>query len=173
MVAKSKEVLTGAPVASAPATSEKTETKPVRYRGMESRLHLARSAQNEWVYNVETGVPYEATLTPDYWAAFSQKFTPYDRIEVRCEDMSWIGWLRVIDAGLNWTKVVEERPVLVLGERPSDRLVSLDGHAIKYMGVVDKWVVIRDSDKAKLQAGLQSRDAAIIWLQGHLKAMAA
>lgn len=150
-----------------------TAPKPIRYRGMESRLMLARSAQNEWVYNVETNVPYEATLKPDYWAAFAQKFTPFDRIEVRSEDFAWIGWLRVIDAGLNWVKVVPEREPMIMLDRPSERALPIDGHVIKYLGVVDKWTVIRDHDRAKLQAGMQSREAALIWLQGHLKAMAA
>lgn len=173
MVAKSKEVLTDEPVRAAPSVTEVIAApKPVRYRGMESRLHLAKHAQNEWVYNVETGTPYEATLNADFWAAFATKFTPYDRIEVRSEDMSWIGWLRVVDAGGNWAKVIPEREPLMIGIRPSDRMVSLDGHEIKYMGVVDKWIVMRSSDRAKLMAGLQSRDAAITWLQGHLKAMA-
>lgn len=147
--------------------------KEIRYRAMESRFLLMRSAQNAWVYNVEPHIPYEATLKPDFWAAFAQKFTPFDTIEVRTEDFSWIGWLRVIDAGLNWVKVVPERDPLILMDRPSERILPIDGHTIKYLGVVDKWVVIRDNDRAKLMAGLQTRDAALIWLQGHLKALAA
>ena len=156
------------------ATIEATEApKPIRYRGMESRLFLARSAQNEWVYLVDAGVPYEAALKPDFWAAFASKFTPYDRIEVRIEDGSWIGWLRVIDNGLIWVKVFQEREPLIISERPSERAVPIDGHTIKWNGPADKWAVIRDSDRAKLQAGFQTRDAAMIWLSGHLKALAA
>lgn len=147
--------------------------KELRYRGMESRLHLARSAQNEWVYFVEANTPYPATLRPDYWAAFSAKFNPYDKIEVRCEDGSWIGYLRVIDSGQNWLRVVEERPIFYIEERPGDRAVNIDGHTVKWQGSVDRWTVIRDNDRAKLMAGFATRDAAMTWLNGHLKAMAA
>jgi hypothetical protein len=144
----------------------------VRHYAKESRLQLSRHVQNPWVYIVEADVPYEAVLKPDYWKQCATKFVPYDPMEVRREDGAWIGWLRVIDHGANWVKVVEERPPLMLDEHPSDRAVPIDGHTVKWNGPYDKWAIIRDYDKAKIQAGFLHRADALVWLQGHLKALA-
>lgn len=157
-----------------PKQEKEPPAKPAsRYFAQESRLQLAQHARVLWHLSVPAEVPYEAIHRPDFWKNVSTKFKPYDKIEVLREDGAWESDLRVIDTGPGWAKVVERMPPLVYSDTAADRALVIDGHVIKWHGNFDRYVVIRESDKMKLMAGFATRDAALTWLQGHLKAMAA
>ena len=137
-----------------------------------SRIQLLRSARNVWAVDAPAGIAIEALDNYSMWKNASANFRPGDTIEVLAEDFAYWARFLVIDANNNGAKV-KRIEHYVLGESASERAVEIDGHTVKWKGPHDKWTVIRDTDNAKIQAGFLSRDAAMVWLTGHLKALAA
>jgi hypothetical protein len=137
-----------------------------------SRVQLLRSARNVWAVDAPEGMSTTDLLSHSIWKNKSADFRPGDTIEVLAEDFAYWARFLVIDANINGAKIkmLEEH---AMSEAPSEKAIPIDGHVVKWKGPHDKWTVIRDTDNAKIQAGFISRDAAMVWLSGHLKALAA
>lgn len=137
-----------------------------------TRFESAEHQRNLWCAVPEAGTPFEAVLTPAYWAHISARLRPWDRIEVMPEDGSYFAELLVQDAGRLYAKVAMLRHlklemVEVRGE---------DGGAdyeIKWAGPVKKWRVMRKSDKAELRDRFSTQGEASSWLAQHIKTVGA
>lgn len=136
------------------------------------RIQFAQHMRNVWYVTPEHGTPVEALLDPGFWAHVSAKMKPRDRIEVDAEDGSYFVELRVEDAGRLYAKVVVLRRVDLL---PADAVATAETAEYKIMwaGPHAKWRIIRTKDKGLVKDGIETRQAAELYLTSHAKAMAA
>lgn len=135
-------------------------------------MQLAEYKYNEWAADPEQGTTLEDMLDPSYWAHSARNLKSRDKIIVWEESGAFYAELLVIDAGANWAKV-EQLEYKELHDRADSRAVHIDNHEVKWNGPHDKWVVIRDSDRAKLVSKQPTRKAAMTWLEDHVRSMAA
>jgi len=136
-----------------------------------NRLKSAEFERIQWVATVEQGVTREDLLEPSFWSLAAVNLSPYNRIEVRCDDGTFYGEYLVLDSSRTWAKLYElsfhqltssdvslsqtEKPALVLD--------------IAFKGPHKKWCVLRGEDI--LQEGMLKNDAED-WARNHMKAMA-
>ena len=148
---------------------QKTETKrsPVL---MPARFGLVEQLRNDWIANAETGTTLEDIVQPEYWAHNSARMRPYDHIEVRAEDGSWMAELLVTGCDRNWARVK-----LLQEYKLTSADVSLSQavkHEIQWKGPHLKFAVIRLSDKESVKTGFDDKNSAARWLIEHEKTAA-
>lgn len=134
------------------------------------RIQFANHMRNVWYVTPEHGTPIEALFEPQFWAHVSAKMKPRDRIEVDAEDGSYFVELRVEDAGRLYAKVVLLRRVDLLPSEPAEQAAD---YKIMWAGPHAKWRIVRTKDKGLVKDGLETRQAAELYLTSHAKAMAA
>lgn len=135
------------------------------------RIQLAQHVRNEWHVTPEYGTPVEALLEPQYWAHISSKLRPRDRIEVDAEDGSYYVELKVVDAGRLYAKVVVLRRCDFTIDAETEE--QAPDYKIMWAGPHAKWRIVRTKDKGLVKDGLETRQAAELYLASHEKAMAA
>ena len=139
-----------------------------------SRIQSQEFARNVWIIHPEVGTRPEDLLAPDYWSNITQQLRQKDRIEAWSEDLKWYAEYLVLDVGRNWAKVhlcdasVEELHAF----EPQSAGSILPGHTIEYAGLVAKWRVIRDKDKATVKDKCATNGEAIAWLTEYAKGLA-
>lgn len=135
-----------------------------------SRVKLAEIERNEWVCTAEFGTTLEQVLSPGFWAHKARDLRPYDHIEVRVDDGTWIAQLLVKEAGRNWASV------LLLQKFDLDTTDISQTRAAEYKvwwgGPHLKYCVLRISDSARLQEQL-TKEAAKAWMENYEKTVAA
>lgn len=131
----------------------------------EQRFKLAQYDRNEYVLNVPQGVEIEDCTQPEFWAHIANKLRPYDHIEVRAEDGSWVAELLVLGCDRNWAKV----HVMSKTDLVNMKLAFVNDAAIvpEWSGPQTKWRVKRVSDNEILQAGLSTKDESIAWIRNY------
>lgn len=151
-------------------------TEPTPLKGM-NPLPVRRFQPGEYArviyYAVpEAGTPISDLKKPEYWAHVADKLKASDRIEVEAEDGSYFLELLVRDVGRTWAKVdvLREKELDNVNMELSEDLKEYD---VMHKGKIDKWCVIRLSDKSKVFEGGNSKQDAVNWLTDHLKALAA
>src|SRR5690349_19984275 len=80
---------------------------------MPDRIGLAEHKRQDWVADVPVGIRVEDLLAPEYWAHKSIEFKPYDTIEARADDGSYIDYLRVLYADRSYANVILEHVVKI------------------------------------------------------------
>lgn len=139
-----------------------------------SRIQSQEFARNIWIIHPEVGTQPEDLLSPDYWSNITHQLHQKDRIEAWSEDLKWYAEYLVLDVGRNWAKVhlcdasVEELHAF----EPQSAASILPGHTIEYAGLVAKWRVIRDKDKATVKDRCATNGEAISWLTEYAKGLA-
>lgn len=133
------------------------------------RKQLAESARNLWVANAEAGTTIQDVLQTAYWAHVASELRTYDHIEVRLETGEWVAELLVVSQGLNWAKVhmLHFHDLNGASEAPPDSQL----HEVKWRGPQHKFCVVRLSDSAVLQAGME-KEQAYAWMKAHERTVA-
>lgn len=132
------------------------------------RMKLAEYDRQEWIVDLEYGVTRQDVLRQDFWAHYAQMMKPYDHIECRSADDTWVSFLRVIAVERTSAKVFEmhfyslEAPKLA----PVDRL-----HEVQWKGPTHRHSVIRLADQTMVKSGFQSKEDAETWMAEHEKAI--
>jgi hypothetical protein len=139
-----------------------------------ARFHGAESKRQLWVADVEQSTQQDDIVNPAFWGNISNQMGQFDRIEVRCEDGSWIAELLVLEAGNSYARVkclncfeLEEQDVA------QSNAPAQTGYEVFYRGTHHKWAVKRLSDNEVVHNGESSSAAAHAWVNEHLKAVAA
>lgn len=133
----------------------------------ETRFKLAEYERNDWILNVPHGTELEDCLPTDFWAHIAAKLRPYDHIEIRAEDGSWLAYVLVLGCDRNWAKV----HVLEKYELTDVKLAfSNEAKVIpKWTGPQTKWRAQRVSDGAILSGDevFLSKDDVIQWIRAY------
>lgn len=136
---------------------------------MPQRFAEAETLRHDWIADAEVGTSLEEVMEPSYWTHVAPLMVPYDHIEVRAEDGTWIAYLVVLYAERNYAKVVLDR-VLKVEQNAEVPEASLK-HKVKYNGPHHKFCVIRLSDDEILHKGCKTREEADAWLRTYEKSM--
>jgi hypothetical protein len=146
-----------------------------RYRTNNSRVQGFNYANTAWAVAVEVGVPFEEVLKPEFWAHVvqSKNMKIGDYLHVTPDDRSWWAWLIVRDCGNAWAKVGVIQKVDF-----EDMTLSADddvtkGFSVLWQGPVNKYVVLREKDKAVISKGHKSKPEAQIAMIEHARSVAA
>ena len=139
-----------------------------------NRFHGAEFKRQIFVADVEQNTQLEDIANPAFWGNISNQLGLFDRIEVRCEDGSWIAELLVLEATNTYARVkilncieLEEQEVA------QTAIAAPSGYEVFHRGTHHKWAVKRLSDSEVIHNGESSRAAAHAWVAEHMKAVAA
>lgn len=127
-----------------------------------------------WVATALENTEPEDLLRTEYWAHVSAQLKPWDRIEVRANDGSWLAELLVLETARNWSRVhilnAYKLTTTDMALTQSEIKGKYAEFRLEHMGPHDKWCVIRRSDNQKLHSGAENHDAARDWLDARIKA---
>lgn len=141
-----------------------------------SNFKQAEFMRNVWCAVPEKDTPFDALLDPQYWAHVSALIKRGDRIEILAIDSSYFAELLVLDAGRLFAKVKVLRHILleqvVTAEQVETQSPIPEGYDVKWADRA-KWRVTRKVDKATLHDGCETRADALVWLDEHLRKLAA
>lgn len=134
---------------------------------MPARMQLAEHARQDWVATAEEGTTIEDVLDPQYWSHMAAQMQPMDRIDVRVDTSEWLLELLVIQVGRNWARcaVLHQHDLTP----PSEADAVASGFEVKWGGPLNKWRVIRLSDREVLSMKHDNREAAADWLRQYEK----
>ena len=112
-----------------------------------NRFHGAEFKQQRYVADVEQGISPTDVLNPAFWANVSAQLNPFDRIETRCEDGTWISELVVLEAGRSYARVKQlTHYSLSTAEVAQSQDAQLVGYQVFWRGHHHKWSVKRTAD---------------------------
>lgn len=121
-----------------------------------------------WVADVPASTTINDMIRPDYWALHASKFTPWDRIQIRASDMSWLAEVVVLDCSRTWAKVrflnmfeLSDMAPVISSDDIAD---ALKLYEVRHRGP-RKWSVIRLSDAEVMVDDINTREVADAWLR--------
>lgn len=129
------------------------------------RMRLAEYDRQDWVANVEVGVTVEECLEPAYWAHMAAQLKPYDHIEIRADDGTWVADLVVLGADRTWAKVALKEKYNLTTKDVS--LTQASKHTVEWKGPQHRWAVIRTSDASMVKSSFQGKEDAAAWMKEH------
>lgn len=123
----------------------------------------------QWVADVPSATSMNDILRPDYWSMHAARLSPWDRIQIRADDMTWMVEAIVVDCARTWAKVsvlflhdlTSAPDVMMTGEEVQ---TTLDGYEVRFRGP-RRWSVIRLSDAQIMLEDAANRDIADTWLR--------
>lgn len=122
------------------------------------RMRLAQYERQEWVANAPEGCTVEDIKDPAFWSLMSFQMKPYDRVEVRADDGTWVAEVLVIGCARNWAKVsVLQHHKLASA---ADAMKDDADYRVQWKGPQKKWCIIRNSDDAFIREEIASRESA-------------
>lgn len=133
------------------------------------RVRLAEYDRNIWIANAEHGRTPQDLLDPAYWSLKAAQFQPYDQIEARAEDGSWVAYYIVTDTSRTWARVILDRVVkLTTGDVSLTQAAQIAAkYEVKWKGPQIKYAVIRLADSTAVQQGFKSAEDAHVWLRDY------
>lgn len=152
-------------VAVAPKAKEERKGQAVL---MPERFGEAEFKRHDFVADIPAGTTLEQILEPAYWAHVSKDMDPFDHIEARAEDGSWVAYLVVLFAERTYARVKLDRAVKI--DEAIEQADKYAKHKVEWKGPHFKFAVIRMSDNAKVQDGFKTRPEADAWMRNHEKA---
>jgi hypothetical protein len=135
-------------------------------RALKERLQLAEFARAHFVFTASVGTTVEHLRTPAFWAKVADKFKPFDRLEVRCEDGSYFCEFLIRHASADGVEL-EPLSGAYLGDvGVVGKLEPLAaGLRVSYEGLHKKWTAW--SGTAVLRDGFATEADARLWLTSY------
>lgn len=132
-----------------------------------SRMKHAEHTRNEWTIDAEVGTTIEDVMEPSYYAHMAEQMQPFDHVNVRMDDGSWVAYLIVAGTGRNWARVRLDRKIEMTVDQ--DTPAETVRHRVEWKGPHFKWSVIRVADGEKVKEGCASKAEAAAWMVEHEK----
>ena len=136
---------------------------------MPDRFGEADYKRHDFVVDVPVGVTVEQMLEPAFWAHVASQMDPFDHIEARAEDGSWIAYFVVRMCERNYAKVALDR-VLSFEGQVSEAPISTK-HRIEWKGPHHRYCVIRLSDSQMVSSQHKTKFDAETWMRQHERGM--
>jgi len=133
------------------------------------RMRLAEYDRQDWVANAPEGTVIEDITEPSFWSLMAAQMKPYDRVEIRADDGTWLAEVLVLGCDRTWARVH-----LLNHYKLSTADVSLTQsvrHESFWRGPQHKWCVKRLTDNEIVKSGCATREEASTWLREHEKVM--
>jgi hypothetical protein len=128
-----------------------------------NKIKQAEFTRNTFVANPTLDTKFEDMLKPDYWAHVANDLKRFDLIDVIAADGSWFARLIVRAVG----KLAVHVAVLSFHEFDKKEIKEeKNAYEIAWSGPKAKYRVVRTSDKAVIQDGLETKDQAKDYIEG-------
>ncbi len=151
----------------APLTASQGEKMKV-FAGMLAQREFAAI---DFVIDVEAGVTPEDLLNGAFWGGVAQNLKPFNRIEVRADDGTWMCELLVLTASRAWASVkVLQHYNLSTVDVEETEAEAAEPFFYQYKGRTLGHCVIRRSDSEIVHSNAENQAAAREWLKQRLKA---
>jgi hypothetical protein len=140
-----------------------------------SRCKLAEFQRAEFAITPEEDTPFEALLSPHYWAHVSQSFRPGCKLEIFPPEGHYYAQLLVRDCGRLFAKVAVIHKVDLDTVTVGEHQLDTSAYRASYGGVNAKWCVHRliDGRKELMKSELGDREEAEAWIRQHVKTVGA
>lgn len=126
------------------------------------RVKLAEHERQNWVANIPEGVTVDDVKDPAFWSFVSARMRPYDRIEMRSEDGTWVAEALVLSCDRTWAKIhVLQTYQLTTQDASMTECVK---HEVRYRGPHRKWSVVRLTDQTPVRDSFETRIEAFKWM---------
>lgn len=119
---------------------------------------------------VPVGTTLEQLLVTGFWANVARHLSARTTIEVHWDDASQFAELYVLDCGRNWASVDVLRHKEQL-RRPQS--LEQEEYQVSFNGPVDKWRIVRISDRQPIKAGFATEGDAYRYLAEYKRRLAA
>lgn len=119
----------------------------------------------------ESGVTIKDVLKPDYWTHVAPSLRTGHRIEILSADASWWAMLIVRATGRH-EAIVQALQHVELGASETIKSQGV-GYEVKWLGGSKKHGVIRTSDDEIIKDEFAVKEAAVKWMNNHIKSLAA
>jgi hypothetical protein len=154
-----------------PAKIENQQAANENVKLERNRFHGAEFRRLIYVADIEQNHNRATVINPAYWANVSAQLQPFDRIEVRCEDGTWISELLVLEVGRSYVRVKElTHYKLTTADVAQSQDAIQTGFEVFWRGSHHRWSVKRLADNEVVHTGEPSKNDANSWVQEHLKA---
>jgi hypothetical protein len=137
----------------------------------QSRMRLAEYERQDWVANIEFGVSQEDIMVPGFWAHMASYMKPYDHIEARADDGTWVAYLIVTGCDRTWARVALDRVVKLTSKDVSETVAVQ--HRVEWKGPQNKFTVIRVADLEPIRNGFATKEEANQWMREHERTIGA
>ncbi|WP_292534065.1 hypothetical protein [Methylocystis sp.] len=127
---------------------------------LQRRFALAEHMRAIYFVTVEESIKPEDVLRPDFWRHVASQLKPYDLIDVAVDSCAWRMELLVADVWHCGARVVEMSRVDMTAEGEGGNDVA-DDLRVQWRGPVNKFCVVRASDKVILKGGLDNKNTAL------------
>lgn len=139
-------------------------------------LKPAEAQRNVWVLDAPEGTIEEDLKDTGFWSFISYRLRPFDRLEIRANDGSWLIDAIVIMCDRTWAKIkILNKYNLAPNEKSmQDEIAQAEEksskHSVKWRGPAHRWSVIRNSDETVVKENCESKADAEKWIREHEKA---
>lgn len=131
------------------------------------RLLPADHARVIYHFAPEVGVDPAELLAPGYWSNVASTLRPGDEIIVIPEDGAWRSHL-IVRAAAKVEATVQQLSLVQLGEQVIE---ELGAYKVAFRGRA-KWGVVKQETGEVLKDGIETKEAAALWMASHMKEMA-
>lgn len=129
-----------------------------------ARIQLAEEARQRYRQTIDAGVSVEDALDRAMWVHVAKQLRSGDILELRAEDNAWYAEVLVTDVKVTATAVHIPTFALLwqttLATAKKSAAETEGSYTTKFNGPADRFVIIRTSDKAKVEKGLPTKEAA-------------
>lgn len=146
-----------------------------------ARFHISDYIRTHFVAVAEQGTTRDELKSPEFWKNIAPKVKVWDKIDVLSDDGTFYAEYLVMSCGRAWVKVREmlyinltTSDVSATQAEAQDGVVQADskeGHVVAWKGPINKWSIIRNSDKEYIKKGFDSEADATTALNEYLKAV--
>lgn len=133
----------------------------------ESRMTSYEHVQQSFIVNAPEGATPEDITDPGFWALVSYRLRPYDKVEVRADDGTWIAEVVITGCDRTWAKAFTKH-VYKLTTADVSFTASLK-HEVFWRGPTHRWCVKRVSDNTVVKSECSTKKEAESWLDEYEK----
>lgn len=140
-----------------------------------ARCKLAEFQRSVFAITPEEDMPFDALLSPHYWAHVSASFRPGCKLEIYPPEGHYYAELLVRDCGRLFAKVALILKVDLTSVVVGEHALDLSAYRASYAGINAKWCVHRvvDGKKETMKTELGDREEAEAWIRQHVRTVGA
>lgn len=137
----------------------------------EYQMRLTESVVLDYFITVDPEVTRADLLRSDFWMHVANSFKPFTKLRVAAEDGSFYAELMVLSAGRNWAAVHELGYYdLHAGAKAAEKALNEPkDFEVQWKGPINKYCIVRLSDKEIIQKNIEQKEAAYLKLSEYLK----
>jgi hypothetical protein len=128
-----------------------------------ARLQTAEEARLRYFVEVDGGVPIEEVLDCRFWVNRAKQLVAGTMLELRAGDNAWYAEVLVLNVAITATGVHIPSFALLsyvdINKAAKSAPAEADAYSVKFNGA-DKFIIVRNADKVKIEKGIPTKDAA-------------